>query len=53
MADHGDIDLYADVDADFGTGVADTGASPAMIWQHPWTKVLMDSSMQFPTNPLT
>jgi len=27
MADHGDIDLYADVDADFETGVADTGAS--------------------------
>jgi len=27
MADSGDIDLYADVDADFGTGVADTGAS--------------------------
>ena len=26
MADNGDIDLYADVDADFGTGVADTGA---------------------------
>ena len=26
MADHGDIDLYADVDADFETGVADTGA---------------------------
>ena len=35
MADTGDIDLYADVDADFGTCVADTGSGRYVCIQQP------------------